>query len=180
MERGIVAIEPNHLVLAEVEVDPPGPGEVGVRMEACGVCRSDLHVLETGWAHRFPVLLGHEAAAVIEALGEGVEGLRVGDRVICGWRSPCGRCRPCLTGDPRHCRRPPAAGHRVRLGDGRELSPMLQLGTLATRTVIHASAAIPYPLGLPPEQACLIGCCVATGIGSVEQTARLAPERAWR
>jgi S-(hydroxymethyl)mycothiol dehydrogenase len=174
MDRGIVAREPGLYGIEEIALEPPGPGEVLVRIEASGVCRSDLHVLETGWAHRFPVLLGHEAAGVVDELGEGVDGLRRGDRVILGWRSPCGRCPPCLAGDPRRCRRPPAARHRLHSGDGGELSQMLKLGTLATRTVVPASAAIPYPDALSAEHACLIGCCIATGIGSVTETARLA------
>ncbi len=174
MERGVVATE-RGLALVDIELEPPGPGEVLVRLEASGVCHSDLHVLETGWAHRFPVLLGHEGAGVVEEVGEGVAGLAAGDRVILGWRSPCGECRWCLAGEPRRCRRPPAAKRRLRLTDGRTLSQMLQLGTFATRTVVHAAAAVPYPDELPAEQACLIGCCVATGIGSVLETARLAP-----
>lgn len=173
MDRGVVAIEPGRIAIEEIALEPPGPGEVLVRIEASGVCRSDLHVLETGWAHRLPVLLGHEAAGVAEELGAGVEQLAVGERVILGWRSPCGRCPPCVSGDPRRCRRPPSAKRRLHLSDGRELSQMLQLGTFATRTVVHASAAIPYPDELSPEHACLIGCCVATGIGSVLETARL-------
>jgi S-(hydroxymethyl)mycothiol dehydrogenase len=175
MERGVVATEQGRLALVEFERDAPGPGEVLVRLEASGVCHSDLHVLETGWAHRFPVLLGHEGAGVVEELGEGVEGLAPGDRVILGWRSPCGACRWCTGGEPRRCRRPPRAARRLRLADGGTLSQMLQLGTFATRTVVHSAAAVPYPETLPPEQACLIACCVATGIGSVLETARLRP-----
>src|SRR5580765_6352963 len=172
MDRGVVATERGRFALVEIEREPPGPGEVLVRLEASGVCHSDLHVLETGWAHRFPVLLGHEGAGVVEEVGVGVERLAAGDRVILGWRSPCGECRWCLGGEPRRCPRPPRA-RRLRLADGRRLSQALQMGTFATRTVVHAAAAVPYPDGLPPEQACLIGCCVATGIGSVLETARL-------
>src|SRR5262245_38644470 len=175
MDRGVVATEQGGIALVEFERDPPGPGEVLVRLEASGVCHSDLHVLETGWSHRFPVLLGHEGAGVVEELGEGVAGLAVGDRVILGWRSPCGACRRCLGGEPRRCRRPPRAARRLRLADGRQLSQMLQLGTFATRTIVHAAAAVPYPDALPPEQACLIACCIATGVGSVLETARLPP-----
>lgn len=174
MDRGVVVRELGRFAIEEITLAPPGPGEVAVRIEACGICRSDLHVLETGWAHRFPVLLGHEAAGVIEELGEGVEGLAPGDRVILGWRSPCGRCAACLGGDPRRCRRPPSAKRRVHGADGGELSQMLQLGTLASRTIVHSAAAIRYPDALRAVEACLIGCCVATGIGSVLHTAQLA------
>ena len=154
-------------------VEPPGPEEVLVRLEATGVCHSDLHVAKTGWAHRLPVLLGHEGAGVVEQVGERVERLAPGDRVVLGWRSPCGRCRWCARGDPRRCRTPPPPGGRLRTRDGGALTQTLQLGTFATRTVVNQAAAVVLPDGLPPEQACLIGCAVATGVQSVLETARV-------
>jgi S-(hydroxymethyl)mycothiol dehydrogenase len=144
---------------------------VVVRLEATGVCHTDLHVLETGFNHPLPVLLGHEGAGVIEAVGDGVE-RQVGERVVLGWRSPCGECRWCMRGDQRRCRTPPRAGRRLR-ANGDKLFQTLQLGTFATRTVVHESAAIRIPDGLPAEQACLIGCAVATGVGSVLETAHV-------
>jgi S-(hydroxymethyl)mycothiol dehydrogenase len=173
VNRGVVLTEVGRFGVEEIEVDPPGPNEVGVRIEASGVCHSDLHVVEHGWAHRLPVLLGHEGAGVVESVGEGVTAVGVGDRVVLGWRSPCGRCRWCLRGDPRRCRTPPGARGRLRLDDGRDLSQVLQLGTFATRTVVHEAATVRVPDGLPVEQACLIGCAVATGVGSVVETAQV-------
>ena len=117
------------------------------------------------------MLLGHEGAGVVESVGEGVE-LAVGDHVVLGWRSPCGECRWCARGDQRRCRTPPRAARRLR-ANGDKLFQTLQLGTFATRTVVHESAAIRIPEGLPPEQACLIGCAVATGVGSVLETAQV-------
>jgi S-(hydroxymethyl)mycothiol dehydrogenase len=175
MNRGVVLTEVDRLGVEEIEVDAPGPREVQVRIEASGVCHSDLHVVETGWAHRLPVLLGHEGAGVVEAVGEGVESVAAGDRVVLGWRSPCGRCRWCERGDQRRCRTPPRARGRLRLADGRDLSAVLQLGTFATRTVVHEAAAVRIPEGIPPEQACLIGCAVATGVGSALETAKVWP-----
>jgi S-(hydroxymethyl)mycothiol dehydrogenase len=119
------------------------------------------------------VLLGHEGAGIVEAVGEGVEGVARGDSVVLGWRSPCGRCRWCARGDPRRCRTPPGAQGRLRLPDGRVLSQTLQMGTFATRTVVHEAAVVRVPDGLSPEQACLIGCAVATGVGSVLETAKV-------
>jgi len=171
MDRGVLVRELGRLELAELELDEPGAGEVVVRLEATGVCHSDLHVLETGFNHPLPVLLGHEGAGVVEAVGEGVE-LEVGERVVLGWRSPCGECRWCSRGDERRCRTPPRAARRLRAG-GDKLFQTLQIGTFATRTVVHESAAIRIPEGLPPEQACLIGCAVATGMCSVAETARV-------
>ncbi len=175
MDRGLVATAPDEYGVVAIEVPRPAAGEARVRIEACGVCRSDLHVLETGWAHRFPVLLGHESAGVVEEVGGKVDHLAPGDRVILGWRTPCGQCRSCARGDPRHCRRPATARSRPLGEDGRELSLMLGLGSLASRIVVDAASAVPYPDGLAPTEACLIGCCAATGIGSVLETARLAP-----
>jgi S-(hydroxymethyl)mycothiol dehydrogenase len=173
VNRGVVLTEVGRFGVEEIEVDPPGPNEVAVRIEASGVCHSDLHVAETGWAHRLPVLLGHEGAGVVEEVGEGVENVAVGDRVVLGWRSPCGRCRWCARGDPRRCRTPPRARGRLRLADGRELSQTLQMGTFATRTVVHEAAVVRLPAELPLEQACLMGCAVATGVGSVLETAQV-------
>jgi S-(hydroxymethyl)mycothiol dehydrogenase len=175
MDRGLVATARGEFALAALDVPRPAPDEVLVSMEACGVCRSDLHVVETGWAHPFPVLLGHEGAGIVEEVGSEVHHLVPGDRVILGWRAPCGRCRACARGDPRRCRRPVSAASRPFLEDGREVSLMLGLGSLASRVVVHGSAAVAYPRDLAPSEACLIGCCVATGIGSVLETARLSP-----
>jgi S-(hydroxymethyl)mycothiol dehydrogenase len=117
------------------------------------------------------VLLGHEGAGVVEQVGDDVA-LRVGDRVVLGWRSPCGECRWCARGDERRCRTPPRASRRLRAG-GEKLFQTLQVGTFATRTVVHEAAAIPVPEELPVEQACLIGCAVATGVYSVLETAQV-------
>jgi S-(hydroxymethyl)mycothiol dehydrogenase len=171
MNRGVVVRELGRLELAEIEIDPPGADEVLVRLEATGVCHSDLHVLETGWAHPLPVLLGHEGAGVVEAVGDGVDVVAPGDRVVLGWRSPCGRCPWCLRGNPRRCRTPPGPQRRLRLADGSPLTQALQMGTFATRTVVHRAAAIPLLTQLPAEQACLIGCAIATGVFSVLETA---------
>jgi S-(hydroxymethyl)mycothiol dehydrogenase len=175
MNRGVVLTEVGRYGVEEIELEPPGADEVAVRIEASGVCHSDLHVVETGWAHPLPVLLGHEGAGVVEALGEGVANVRVGERVVLGWRSPCGRCRWCARGDQRRCRTPPGVRDRLHLGDGRPLAQTLQLGTFATRTVVHSAAAVPLEDELTPEQACLIGCAVATGVGSVVHTADVWP-----
>ncbi len=162
------------LELVEVEIEEPEAHEVLVRIEATGVCHSDLHVLETGFSHPPPILLGHEGAGVVESIGDGVESVAVGDHVVIGWRAPCGECRWCARGDPRRCRTPASAGPRVRLPDGRALTRTLGAGTFATRTVVHERAAVAIE-GLPAEQACLIGCAVATGVGSVLETARVWP-----
>jgi S-(hydroxymethyl)mycothiol dehydrogenase len=173
MDRGVVLTEVGRYGLHELELDEPGPGEALVRIEASGVCGTDAHVVHTGWAHRLPVLLGHEGAGVVERVGEGVEHVRPGERVVLGWRSPCGACSWCLRGDRHLCRRPPRAARRISLREGGPVTGTLQLGTLATRTVVAGDALVSVPGELPPEQACLIGCAVATGVCSVLKTARV-------
>jgi Zn-dependent alcohol dehydrogenase len=173
-ERGVVLGEPGAVALEEITVDAPGPGEVLVRIEATGVCHSDLHVIEEdGWHHALPVLLGHEGAGTIEAVGEGGEGLAEGDRVVIGWKTSCGRCSMCRRGQPRQCKKPPTAQGRLHRHGGAELTPVLRTGTFATRTVVPAVAAVKVPRELPVEQACLIGCAVATGVMSVLETAKV-------
>jgi len=161
--------------VAEIEIGEPGPHDVVVRIEASGVCHSDLHVLEhDGWGHAFPVLLGHEGAGVVEAVGAEVTLVEPGRRVVLGWKAACGACPPCLRGEPGRCRKPPGPERRPRLG-GDELTGVLRLGTFATRTIVDERQAVPVPPELPAEQACLLGCAVATGIGSVQRVARVFP-----
>jgi Zn-dependent alcohol dehydrogenase len=178
VDRGVVLTAPGAVALEEIVVDEPEPGEVAVRIEASGVCHTDLHVVEEdGWGHPLPVLLGHEGAGTVEAVGAGVEHVAPGDRVVLGWHTACGECAMCARGLPRQCKRPPAAAGRLRRGEGTVLSPVLRTGTFATRTVVPAVAAVRVPDELPVEQACLIGCAVATGVMSVLETARV-PEGA--
>jgi S-(hydroxymethyl)mycothiol dehydrogenase len=178
VDRGIVLSAPGAVALEQVVIDEPGPGEVAVRVEASGVCHTDLHVVEEdGWGHALPVLLGHEGAGTIEAVGPEVNRLSGGDRVVLGWHTACGECEQCARGLPRQCKRPPAAAGRLHRTDGSILTPVLRTGTFATRTVVPAVAAVKIPDELPFDQACLIGCAVATGVMSVLETARV-PEGA--
>ncbi len=173
-DTGVVLSGPGSVALEEIRVEPPGPDEVLVRIEATGVCHSDLHVIEeNGWGHPFPVLLGHEGAGTVESAGARVEHLSAGDRVVLGWKAACGTCPQCRRGQPRRCKKPPAApGRLFRLG-GDELTPVLRTGTFATRTVVPAVAAAKVPRELPVDQASLIGCAVATGVMSVLETAEV-------
>ena len=126
MDRGAVLTELGRFGVAEVVLDELGPGEVLVRIEASGVCHSDLHVIETGFSHPMPVLLGHEGAGVVEAVGEGVSHVGVGDRVVLGWRSPCGAC--CWCAGARHlCRTPQTGARRVRTTTGEVLTGAMGL-----------------------------------------------------
>jgi Zn-dependent alcohol dehydrogenase len=173
-EQGVVLSARDTVALEEIRVADPGPGEVRVRIEATGVCHSDLHVIEeNGWGHRYPVLLGHEGAGTVEATGEGVDTVAPGDRVVLAWKTACGTCATCRRGHPRQCKRPVGATARLFRGNGEELTPVLRTGTLATHTVVPAVAAVRVSRELPAEQACLIGCAVATGVMSVLETAKV-------
>jgi S-(hydroxymethyl)mycothiol dehydrogenase len=173
MDRGVVLSDLDRFAVEEIDLDEPGPGEARVRIEATGVCHSDLHVVRTGHGHPLPVLLGHEGAGVVEDVGEGVEHVRTGDRVVVGWRSPCGECRWCLRGADHLCRTPPMALGRMHTRDGRDLMGVFRAGTFATRSVLHGASLVRLPVDLPAEQACLIGCAVATGVCSVLKTAEV-------
>jgi S-(hydroxymethyl)mycothiol dehydrogenase len=173
-DQGVVLAAPGEVALEEILVDEPGPGEVRVRIDATGVCHSELHAIEEdGWGHALPLLLGHEGAGTVERVGEGVEGLAEGDRVVLGWHTACGACAACARGLPRQCKRPPVALDRLRRADGATLTAFLRTGTFATRTVVPAAAAVRIPDALPSDQACLLGCAVATGVMSVLETARV-------
>jgi S-(hydroxymethyl)glutathione dehydrogenase/alcohol dehydrogenase len=167
-----------------LDLDPPGPGEVRVRMAAAGVCHSDLHVRDGEWEREGPIVLGHEGAAVVEALGDGAAarfpGLRVGGLVALAWLIPCGACRSCRAGRVWSCSASPSYTHRMPSGRaathrpaGGDVLTYCAIGTFAERQNVPAAAAIPVPDGTPPEVAALIGCCVTTGVGAATKTAEV-------
>ena len=168
--RGLIYSEPGaRPAVEEITLDPPGTNEVQVRVEACGVCHSDLHVVETdGWGMTFPILLGHEGAGIVEEVGPGVTNVAPGDRVVIAWRAPCGdSCPACKRGDRRRCSNNLRAKRRMhRASDGALLSPVLRCGTFADRVVVHEACAVKVPEELPVEQACLIACGFSTGAGA--------------
>jgi len=168
--RGLVFVEPGVApAVEEITLDPPGPREVQVRVEACGLCHTDLHVVETeGWGMPFPILLGHEGAGVVEVVGGDVTGVVPGDRVVVAWRAPCGECPQCRRGDPRRCSSQLRAKRRMhRVADGAVLTPVLRCGCFANRTIVHEACAVKVPAELPVEQACLLACGFSTGAGAV-------------
>lgn len=169
--RAVIAWEAGAPVRPEpIEVDDPGPGEVLVRTLASGVCHTDLHVRD-GKIGTPPILLGHEGAAIVEAVGDGVDQPRVGDYVILAWRAPCGTCRFCRRGLPHLCSASLNAKPRQHTPAGVFPPPILGIGTFATRTVVAAGQAIPVSKDIGPAEACLIGCGVMTGVGAAWYTA---------
>ncbi|MHB8637545.1 MAG: alcohol dehydrogenase catalytic domain-containing protein [Fimbriimonadaceae bacterium] len=163
-------------VIRDVTVDSPGPNEVQVQIVASGVCHTDLTVKNLkGNGMAFPIVLGHEGAGYVEAVGEGVTHLKKGDPVVIAYRAPCEQCPACLRGDPRHCYMALRAGPRIkRASDGAQCSQVLRCGTFATHTVVHAKAAIKMPATMPLDKACLIACGVVTGVGAALNTTPVA------
>jgi S-(hydroxymethyl)mycothiol dehydrogenase len=159
--------------LTTVLVPEPGPGEALVRVQACGVCHTDLHYREGGIGDEFPYLLGHEAAGVIEAVGNDVTDVQPGDFVILNWRAVCGRCRACARGKPWYCFDTKNATRRMTLVDGTELSPALGIGAFAEQTLVAAGQCTKVNPAVAPQVAGLLGCGVMAGLGAALNTAQV-------
>ncbi|MGH7608886.1 MAG: S-(hydroxymethyl)mycothiol dehydrogenase [Candidatus Dormibacteria bacterium] len=154
----------------KVLVPDPGPGEVVVAVKACGVCHTDLHFREGALGDRFPYLLGHEAAGVVDAVGEGVTGLAVGDFVVLNWRAVCGECRSCRRGRPWYCFHSGIARQAMRLEDGSALTAALGIGAFAEKTLVAAGQCTKVDPRARPEAVCLLGCGVMAGLGAALNT----------
>ena len=171
------------LEVREIEVDEPGPDDVLVRIAATGVCGSDLHLVRGEWKRPAPMVLGHEGAGVLEAVGSRVVGLAPGDRVVISWAPSCGECGPCRTGRPVACAPLRAGIAAGTLADGttglsvggETVYRMTSIGSWAERMTLPAKAVLPIPGDLPLEEAALIGCAALTGVGAVLNRARVEP-----
>ncbi len=169
------------LQVEEVELAPPGPQEVLVRIVASGVCHSDLHVMEGVLPHPLPVVLGHEGAGIVEEVGPGVDSLRPGDHVVISVVPVCGRCRFCIRGRTNLCigiRTAPGVmadgTRRLRRGE-EEINHFSLVSSFAQYAVVHAGAAIKVRNDAPLDKVCLIGCGVITGVGAALNRARVEP-----
>jgi len=156
--------------LETILVPDPGPGEALVKIQACGVCHTDLHYREGGISDDFPFLLGHEAAGVVESVGEGVTDVAPGDFVILNWRAVCGQCRACLRGRPWYCFNTHNAKQKMTLTDGTELSPALGIGAFAEKTLVAAGQCTKVDPDASAAAAGLLGCGVMAGIGAAINT----------
>ncbi len=169
--RGVVARAAGEPVTIEdIVVPDPGPGEAVVVVQACGVCHTDLHYREGGINDEFPFLLGHEAAGIVESVGEGVTDVAPGDFVILNWRAVCGRCRACVRGRPHLCFDTHNATQKMTLTDGTELSPALGIGAFADKTLVAAGQCTKVDPEASPAAAGLLGCGVMAGIGAAINT----------
>jgi len=172
--RGIIAKAKGEPVSMETIVIPdPGPGEAVVAIQACGVCHTDLHYREGGINDEFPFLLGHEAAGLVESVGEGVTNVVPGDYVILNWRAVCGKCRACKRGQAQYCFDTHNAAQKMTLTDGTELSPALGIGAFCEKTLVHSLQCTKVDPAAPPEAAGLLGCGVMAGLGAAINTGQV-------
>jgi S-(hydroxymethyl)mycothiol dehydrogenase len=170
--RGVIARSKGEPVeVTTVLVPDPGPGEALVAVQACGVCHTDLHYREGGIGDDYPYLLGHEAAGVVEAVGDGVTSVAPGDFVILNWRAVCGECRACRRGRPWYCFATHNAQQKMTLEDGTVLSPALGIGAFVDKTLVAAGQCTKVDPAVPPEVAGLLGCGVMAGLGAALNTA---------
>jgi len=156
--------------LTTVLVPDPGPGEALVRVQACGVCHTDLHYKQGGIGDDYPYLLGHEAAGVVESVGAGVTDVQPGDYVILNWRAVCGSCRACRRGRPWYCFATHNAQQKMTLADGTPLSPALGIGAFVQKTLVAAGQCTKVNPEVPATVAGLLGCGVMAGIGAAINT----------
>ncbi len=172
------------LVVETVEAAPLGPTDVLVRIEAAGLCHTDLEVIEGGLVYPMPIVLGHEAAGVVEDVGPQAKGVRKGDHVVLSWNPNCGHCFYCDRALPILCEgyltegpkaRAFDGAAKARLADGRELRNLMFLGAFGEYCIVTDQQAVPVPKELPFDEACLIGCGIMTGVGAALNVAHIAP-----
>ena len=169
--QGVIArAQGAEVEVVDIVVPDPGPGEAVVAVRACGVCHTDLHYREGGINDDFPFLLGHEAAGVVESVGEGVTEVAPGDFVVLNWRAVCGQCRACLRGKPWYCFATHNATQRMTLTDGTELTPALGIGAFADKTLVAAGQCTRVDPGAEAAAVGLLGCGVMAGFGAAVNT----------
>jgi NDMA-dependent alcohol dehydrogenase len=167
----------------DVELDPPGPGEVMVKLAASGMCHSDEHLVTGDLPFELPIIGGHEGAGIVEQVGENVSWLQPGDHVVFGFIPSCGRCPSCSTGHQNLCDLGAVLGLGKQIADGtsrhhaqgKDLSLMCLLGTFANHTVVNEASCIKIEKDYPLDKACLLGCGVVTGWGSSVYAAEVTP-----
>lgn len=182
--RAAVFTAPNRpLEVTEVELDPPSRDEVLVRIVATGICRSDLSYVDGTWPVPMPMVLGHEGAGTIEAVGEGVDPARIGEHVVLTFSPACGACRFCLEGRANLCLEAAAGLDTGLLRDGtsrlsrggERVYHLASVSSFASHAVVPANGALPIDPALDLDLACLLGCGVTTGVMSVTRRANVRP-----
>ena len=170
---------PGWLEIEEIDIDLPRSNEVLVRNAAAGLCHSDLHFMEGKYQPQLPLVVGHEVAGIVEAVGSDVDYLKPGDHVVGCLSVFCGECTYCVTGRPYLCRSPKvrrSPGSKPRLSsDGVELYQNGQLGGFAEAMLVHEHALVKVDPEMPLDRAALLGCGTVTGVGAVINTAKVHP-----
>jgi len=170
---------PGRLEIVDIEIDRPQAHEVLIRTVASGLCHSDLHFLEGKYQPDLPVVLGHEAAGIVESVGDAVVGIQPGDHVVTCLSTFCGSCQYCLSGPPALCLRegtargpdePPRLSYK-----GAMVNAFARLGGFAEQMLVHEHSVVPVRRDMPFDRAALVGCAVTTGIGAVLHSARVPP-----
>jgi Zn-dependent alcohol dehydrogenase len=166
------------LVIEEIELDPPQKGEVKVRMVATAICHSDIHALKGDWGGTLPVVVGHEAAGIVEEVGENVTLARPGDHVVVSLLRSCGRCFYCTTGWPHLCEAEFAltTQSRLRNKQGQAIRQGIKTAAFAEYAIVDQSQVIQVPAEMPLDRASLLACGVITGLGAVVNTAKVEPK----
>ncbi|HVA43854.1 MAG TPA: Zn-dependent alcohol dehydrogenase [Acidimicrobiales bacterium] len=180
MKAAVLHHSPGELSIEDVSLDKPGPREVLVRVAATGLCHSDLHYLERAYELKGPMILGHEGAGRVEAVGSDVTYVRPGDHVIAYLAGFCGSCEWCLAGRMTLCPRVGLSrgndeAPRIRLSDGRPCLQFAGLSTFAEEMLIHENTVVKIDPDIPLDRAALVGCAVPTGVGAVIRTAKVTP-----
>jgi S-(hydroxymethyl)mycothiol dehydrogenase len=169
--RGVISRKKGEPVeVVDVVVPDPGPGEVVVRVTACGVCHTDVTYRDGGITDDYPFLLGHEAAGTVESVGPVVTHVAPGDFVILNWRAVCGQCRACRRGRPWYCFDTYNAAQKMTLSDGTELTPALGIGAFIDKTLVHEGQCTKVDASADPAVAGLLGCGVMAGLGAAVNT----------
>ncbi|MFI9720464.1 Zn-dependent alcohol dehydrogenase [Streptomyces sp. NPDC052396] len=172
--RGVIFDGGRPMVVDDLQVRAPGPGEVQVSLVAAGICHSDLSVIDRTLPHPAPVVLGHEGAGLVEKVGAGVTHLAPGDHVVLSTLAACGACGDCDRGRPTMCRRSIGRPGQPFSRGGEPLYQFAAVSAFAERTVVKAVQAVRIPADMPLTSASLLGCAVLTGVGAVLNRARVA------
>ena len=169
--QGVIASSKGAPVeLVDITIPDPGPNDVVVRIQACGVCHTDLTYRDGGINDEFPFLLGHEAAGIVEHAGSAVTHVEVGDFVVLNWRAVCGNCRACRRGRPWYCFDTFNSSQPMTLTDGTALTPALGIGAFADKTLVHEGQCTRVDPNADPAVVGLLGCGVMAGLGAAMNT----------
>ena len=176
--RAAVCYEPGKpLIIEDIDIDPPQSGEVKVRLVATAICHSDIHALHGDWNGKFPVVVGHEAAGIVQEVGENVSLAASGDNVVVSLLRSCGRCFYCVQGQPNLCNGAFALDTESRLHtkQGDLIYQGIRTAAFAEYVVVDQSQVVQVPQSIPLEKAALLACGVITGVGAVVNTGQVRP-----